>query len=209
MKTALDIFIILLLFGAFAAAHSFLATDYVKKNISLRAGNKAAFYRIFYNAFSVITFAALLEVTPKPDQLVYELRYPWDIIFFALQALSLAGAVWSFASMDFYELSGLNNVKRYFRGTFNPENPEEGMRLSIKGPHKISRHPAYFFIILFLAFRAYMNLFFLVFFVCCTAYFFIGAYFEEKKLIRRFGNEYIEYAKRTSKIFPFKFSKMM
>jgi protein-S-isoprenylcysteine O-methyltransferase Ste14 len=38
-----------------------------------------------------------------------------------------------------------------------------------------------------------MDLFYLTFFICIVAYFYIGSYFEEKKLVRQFGEVYENY----------------
>jgi len=205
MKTVLDIALIILLFGIFGFLHSFLATDSFKKNLANSIGAKTAFYRLFYNIFALVSFIALISICPKPDQLIYELKYPYDLFVFGIQAVWLFGALWSFGSMNLMELSGISQVQRYYRGTFNPEQIDEEQKLIIKGVHRISRHPAYLFIILFLAFRPYMDVFYLVFFICTIAYFYIGSYFEEKKLIAKFGDEYLDYKKKVSKIFPFKF----
>jgi methanethiol S-methyltransferase len=202
MKTAEDIFLIVLLFGLFGFSHSFLASNKIKKNIAEKTGIKIAFYRIFYNIISLVSFIAVIELSPKPDQIIYELRYPYDLIAFGFQALSLFGIVWSFANMDWGELTGMAQIARYSKDNYNAEEMDARQKLIIKGPYKICRHPLYLFFILFLAFRPYMNLFYLVMFICCTAYFFIGAHFEEKKLIENLGDEYIEYTKRTGKIFP-------
>lgn len=204
MKTAADIVLIVFLFGLFGFVHTYLASNKIKKSIAERTGVKIAFYRFFYNVISVITFLALLEVCPKPDQLIYELHYPYDMIIFILQAISLAGVVWSFYCMDFKELMGISQVKRYYAGVYVPEHLDADQKLEIKGAYRISRHPLYFFMILFFGLRPYMDLFYLVSFVCCTVYCFIGAYYEEKKLVERFGDEYSEYKKRVSRIFPLK-----
>lgn len=206
MKTVLDIFLIVLLFGIFGFLHTFLASNKIKKNIAERTGNKTAFYRLFYNAVSMITLITVIELSPKPDLIIYELRNPYDIIAFVLQVLSMLGIVWSFAYMDWGELSGAAQADRYFKGTYKIEEMDAKQEMITKGPYKISRHPLYLFFILFLAFRPYMDLFFLVIFICSVVYCFIGAHYEERKLIEKFGDEYIEYRNRTGKIFPVKFN---
>jgi protein-S-isoprenylcysteine O-methyltransferase Ste14 len=52
-----------------------------------------------------------------------------------------------------------------------------------------------------------MDLFYLTFFACVVVYFYIGSYYEEKKLVRLFGQEYINYRKEVPGIFPVKFYK--
>lgn len=205
MKTAIDIVLILCGFGLFGFIHSYLASNEIKKRIAERAGDKTALYRLFYNAVALITLTALFALLPKPDILIYELKYPFDMIVFALQIPALAGVIWSFAVMDLKELSGIAQLMRYYRGTYKPEELDGEQKLILHGPHKISRHPMYTFFILFLALRPAMDLFYLTILICTIAYFYIGAYFEEKKLIERFGVEYLEYKKKVSGIMPVKF----
>jgi protein-S-isoprenylcysteine O-methyltransferase Ste14 len=78
------------------------------------------------------------------------------------------------------------------------------MTLKIEGPYKYMRHPVYFFSILFLIFRPYMDLTYLTLVICLIAYFYIGSYYEEKKLIEVFGDEYKVYQKNVPRIFPLK-----
>jgi len=47
-----------------------------------------------------------------------------------------------------------------------------------------------------------MDLFYLTFFLLIVAYFYIGAYYEEKKLVRIFGEVYSRYQKSVPQIFP-------
>jgi protein-S-isoprenylcysteine O-methyltransferase Ste14 len=49
-----------------------------------------------------------------------------------------------------------------------------------------------------------MDLFYLTFFACIVVYFYIGSYYEEKKLTEHFGEIYPEYKKSVPRIFPFK-----
>ena len=205
MKLVFDIFLIVLFFGAFGFIHSFLASAKIKKNITAQAGNKIAFYRLFYNVTSVITFIAFYELAPKPDGLIYELKPPYDIIAFIIESVLVLIIVWVFRYMDIAEFLGISQINRYYKGTYNTDALDAVQKLEIKGPFKISRHPVYFFSILFLGIRSYMDVFYLVFFLCLTAYFYIGAYYEEKKLLAQFGEEYANYMKTTPKIFPIKF----
>jgi protein-S-isoprenylcysteine O-methyltransferase Ste14 len=100
----------------------------------------------------------------------------------------------------------LDQIKRFFEKRYSSELDEE-LTLLIKGPYRYSRHPVYFFSIVFLLFRPTMDLFYLTFFVCIVAYFYIGSYYEEKKLVKHFGETYSEYKKSVPRIFPVKIFK--
>ncbi|OGU67368.1 MAG: hypothetical protein A2499_13560 [Stygiobacter sp. RIFOXYC12_FULL_38_8] len=204
---ALDILLIVLLFSLFAFSHTWLASRKFKTALAEKIGNMIAFYRMFYNVSSILFFLAFIAVAPKPDVIIYDLQFPFDIITFALQVLSLIGLIWTFSQFDSKEFLGISQIIRYFNGTYKAETLDEKQELKFGGAFKLSRHPVYLFSILFLGFRPQMSLFYLILFICCVVYFYVGSIYEEKKLVEVFGNEYREYQKRTTRIFPFRLIK--
>ena len=82
------------------------------------------------------------------------------------------------------------------------EELDEVSVLRVDGPYKYSRHPIYLFSILFLVFRPQMQVGYLFMTILIIAYFYIGSWFEEKRLISRFGDDYLNYQKTTGRIFP-------
>ncbi|MEW6703063.1 MAG: isoprenylcysteine carboxylmethyltransferase family protein [Bacteroidota bacterium] len=216
---ALDVLEIILLFSLFAFSHTLLASRKIKKEIASgifhrsensgkllekKTGSKIAFYRLFYNFSSLIIFIAFYSIAPRPDVIVYDLRFPFDIITFALQILSLTGIIWAARSFDLKEFLGIAQIKRYMRGEYNVDDLDENSKLKVDGAYKLVRHPLYLFFILFLGLRPTMNLFYLTTFVCIVVYFYVGSIYEEKKLVERFGDEYREYQKRVPRLFPLK-----
>lgn len=69
--------------------------------------------------------------------------------------------------------------------------------------YKYTRHPLYFGGIMGLWFTPVMSTTHLVFAILLTAYFFIGAIFEERDLIKEFGETYRAYAGKTPMMVPF------
>lgn len=104
--------------------------------------------------------------------------------------------------IDIWEFAGIKQVKRYLEGTYKSDDLDEKYELREDGPFKYTRHPIYLFSSLFLMLRPTMDFFYLIFLINMVLYFYIGSYFEEKKLITIFGNRYIEYQKKVPKIFP-------
>jgi amino acid transporter len=176
----LDIILIILLYSLFAISHSFLALSKIKRAIAEKAGVKIAFYRLFYNISSII-------------------------FLLALYIISLWGLIWAGKSIDWEEFLGITQIKRYFRNEYNIEDLDEKPSLDVTGAFKFVRHPIYFFSVLFLGLRPTMNLFYLIVFICTVFYFYIGSFYEEKKLIEIFGNEYIEYKRKVPRLFPIMF----
>jgi len=205
--TAVDIFIIILLFTLFAFSHTLLASNKTKKAIAEKLGEKIAFYRVFYNLSSLLLFIVFYVLAPKPNVIVYDLQFPFDIITFALQVLSLIGLVWATRPVNLNEFIGVSQIKRYLRGEYKVEDLDEKLTLKIEGAYKFVRHPIYLFSILFLGLRPTMSLFYLIMFLCIVVYFYVGSIFEERKLIEAFGNDYLEYQLRVPRIFPLNFRR--
>ena len=199
-----NIFIIILLFALFAFSHSLLASNKIKKVIIEKLGVKIAFYRLFYNFSSLLFFIVFYATAPKPKVIIYDLQFPFDIITFALQVLSLIGLVWATGPIELKEFLGTAQVERYLRGEYKVEDLDEKQTLKIEGAFKFVRHPVYLFSILFLGFRPTMSLFYFVMFICIVVYFYAGSIYEERKLVEKFGDKYREYQKRVPRIFPLK-----
>ncbi|KAB2841082.1 MAG: isoprenylcysteine carboxylmethyltransferase family protein [Melioribacteraceae bacterium] len=200
----IDVLIIIFLFVLFGISHTILASNKIKQRIVEGAGNKIAYYRLFYNFISLISFLIIYEISPKPDVVIYDLNYPWDIIILVPQVLSLFGLIWSVKHVDLKEFLGISQIKRYLKNEYKINELDEHSELIIKGAYKYSRHPIYFFSILFLGFRPVMDVFYLTFFFCLIVYFIIGSVYEEKKLVEKFGAEYLEYQKRVPALIPYK-----
>ncbi|GAB4145066.1 MAG: hypothetical protein Fur0015_12570 [Ignavibacteriales bacterium] len=202
MNLFFDVVIIILLFALFGISHSFLASDSLKKKLAEKIGNRIAFYRLFYNVSSFFLFIVIYEISPKPDVMIYDLDYPIDIIILALQVFPIAGLIWSMRQNDLKEFLGINQIIRYLRNEYDYLELDEKSVFRKDGAYKYSRHPIYFFSIIFLLLRPSMDLFYLTFVLILTAYFFVGSIYEERKLISKFGNDYLVYREQVPRIFP-------
>lgn len=199
---ALDVVIIFFLFLLFAVSHTWLASRKIKNALAEKIGAKIAFYRLFYNVSSVLFLAVFFVLSPHPDIIVYDLQFPFDIITFALQVLSLIGLIWAARGISLKEFAGIAQIERFIRGEYNTAELDEKQILKTDGAFRLVRHPIYLFSILFLGSRPTMNLFYLIMFICMVIYFYAGSVFEERKLVEIFGDEYREYQLRVPRIFP-------
>jgi len=203
-----DVLIIVTAFFLLGYSHSILASNKIKEILTKKYGNKIAFYRIFYNIVSLITFGLIYYNLPRPQAVIYDLQFPFDIIILSIQILGLFGMFWAGSFIDVKEFLGISQIKRYLNGAYSMSDLDEKKELVISGAYKYSRHPIYFFSIVFIGARPSMNVFSFTIFVLAVLYFIIGAYYEEKKLVGFFGNEYSEYKKNVPMIVPYKiFSK--
>jgi protein-S-isoprenylcysteine O-methyltransferase Ste14 len=204
MILAADVAITIVLISIFCISHSILASNKVKKVFQNRFGHLIAFYRFGYNILSVITFIIIYKMLPDIDVIIYDLPAPFDLIILSLQLSSLLGFVWSAKYFSAGEFAGWSQLKRSKNGNYNLDDLDEKSELKIEGPYKYSRHPIYFFSIMFLLMRPAMGLTYFIIVIIFVVYFYIGSVFEEKRLVEKFGDDYVNYQKSVPRILPIK-----
>lgn len=178
-----------------AVVHSLLAAHGAKA-LSARIFGQIAtnrFYRFGYNVFSVLTFLPLLAMLVLlPDQFLYSIPAPWLFFTLALQVVALVGVL----QTGVWDFIGLGQLFR----TTSPST--EAARLTIHGLYRYVRHPLYTASLVFLWLTPEMTVNRLVLWVMFSLYFVIGAYFEERKLLREFGQQYADYKAKTPMLLP-------
>ena len=181
-------------FIIFAALHSLLATDYIKKKAEKQLKHQFRFYRIFYNFISFIIFAPVLLVwimytsSTPPVYSIPEWLYPF-ILLIRLAAIGLFSyAVYQTDVLDF---AGIRQI------TGKSKN-----MLITKGAYGIVRHPLYTGGIIILFTKTNVTQLDLAAFMLVSLYLIIGALLEERRLISIFGEEYRKYQQDVSMFIP-------
>lgn len=205
MNYVVDVIVLVFLFALYGFIHSVIASEKIKVIFKKRFGKLIAFYRLLFNVFAFVGLYLIWDLAPHPSLQIYKLPPPYDYLVLIPQFISLAGIIWCFKYICFKEFIGLNQIDRYLKNEYSESDLDENYTLRIEGPYKYSRHPIYFLSIIILMFRAEMSLFYLTMFISFTAYFYIGSYYEEKKMVRLFGDDYRNYQKKVPRIFPIKF----
>jgi len=203
IENLIDVFVILILFTLFGILHSFLASKKIKTFVKGKAGDFMAFYRLAYVIISLLSFYLIYQYSPRPDVKIYDLKSPFDFIILIPQFLALAGIIWSLKYFCIKEFLGINQVFRWINKNYDREELDEHMTLVAEGPYKFVRHPLYFFSIIFILARPAMNLFDVTFIIGIIFYFYIGSFYEERKLADKFGKQYLEYQKYVPRLIPF------
>jgi protein-S-isoprenylcysteine O-methyltransferase Ste14 len=85
------------------------------------------------------------------------------------------------------------------RQLFEEERPG---RLVTAGVYRFIRHPLYTFGLLVLWFTPSVSLNAFMLYLAFTAYILVGIFFEERKLLREFGQEYADYKSVTPMLIP-------
>ena len=151
------------------------------------------FYRLFYNVFSVLSFAPIFYlVFALPSKNLYQAPAPWNYLMLAGQGLSALLLLVAVLQTDTLSFVGLRQL-------FEDEKNGE---LVTRGLYHLMRHPLYTFGLLFLWLSPEMTVNSFVFYILLTFYILVGAYFEERKLLREFGQAYADYKDSTPMLIP-------
>ena len=186
----MSIFLILLSLAIWGVIHSILASHFAKDMLK---GVFGRLYRLGYNVFAVVSFAPILYLAATlPDAPVYRIPAPWSFVMMGIQLLSALLLLIALLQTDTLSFVGLRQL-------FEEEKTE---RLITRGLYKLIRHPLYTFSLLFVWFTPTMSRNSLTLYVGVTLYLFVGAYFEERKLLREYGEDYAEYKRKTPMMIP-------
>ena len=198
---------VILIFFSFAFVHSLCVTSFIKSQTQRLCGKTfvKVFYRFFYTCFSVITlFIAIYLINMIPD--VYWFRGPawFRWIMHAIQIAGLIFGTLSFKVITSHEFVGITQVWRYLTKK-EVKGDAEGItqtRLVKTGVYGFVRHPLYLAGIIISTFEPNITRNWLTVSILADIYFIFGAFMEEKRLIKTFGDEYIEYIKQVPRFLP-------
>ena len=152
------------------------------------------FYRFAYNIFSVISFAPILWLmVALPDQPLYSIPKPWMYLALTGQALAVVLLVAGVLQTDTLSFVGLRQLFA------EKERPSQ---LVTRGLYRWVRHPLYAAGLLFIWLTPVVSQNSLIVFIAATCYIFVGALFEERKLVREFGVTYTDYKAVTPMLIP-------
>ncbi|MGE5642069.1 MAG: methyltransferase family protein [Byssovorax cruenta] len=174
--------------------HSLLASTGIKDLVRRLYGNGLMkFYRLLYNLFAVISFLPVLYLMiTLPDRALYRVSPPSDLLMRAGQGAALVLLIVAALQTDLLAFAGLRQL-------FQEEKPGS---LITKGLYRFVRHPLYTFGLLVLWLSPKMSLNSFVVYAALTMYVFAGIIFEERKLLREFGQDYANYRSATPMLIP-------
>lgn len=165
---------------AYAGLHSLLAADRVKDAVASCCPRFFRRYRLTYTVISLVTLYPLIPLSAgSPTLYVVEGHERW--VMRLVQAIGLAGFAWSVRAIDLGRFLGWRSA------TVDDET------LATGGPYRVCRHPLYFFASLFLAAKPTVTAAYALFTVWTVAYFWIGSWVEERRLLASYGSAYREY----------------
>ena len=189
-------FIILLAFALYGIVHSWLASMRFKAWLRGKLGEPRVqrYYRLVFNIIGTVTLIPILWLAAVlPDRPAYVIPYPWRWLSYAGQLLGtwiLWASLRQTGTTDFLGLGQLTQ----------PE--AKAPSLTVGGMYAWMRHPLYTGSMLALWLLPQMTSNLLALNLGISLYFWIGAIFEERKLVRHFGRAYEDYRARTPMFVP-------
>jgi protein-S-isoprenylcysteine O-methyltransferase Ste14 len=190
-----------LAWAVFAVFHSLTISEGYERMARRAMGGRAfdACHRLLFTVYSTVaTVVTLLYLHSIPDAPLYRIDGWPRIPFHAAQAAGAALLLWT--PWDLPEFIGLRQLRRSLRG----EPPEDGggKRLFTGKAYGLVRHPIYLGCSLLLAFHPEHTRNSLASTAAIVAYFYVGTFFEERRLERTFGEAYREYRRRVPRFIP-------
>ena len=174
--------------------HSLLASVGVKNFLRRILGDRfMKFYRLLYNVFAVVSIAPVLYLMISlPDKTLYQVPTPWNYFMLAGQGLSVLFLFVAVLQTDLLSFAGLRQLVQ----------EEKAGNLVTNGLYRSVRHPLYTFSLLILWLSPSMSINSFIVYSALTIYILIGIVFEERKLLREYGQVYVEYRSSTPMLFP-------
>jgi protein-S-isoprenylcysteine O-methyltransferase Ste14 len=187
------ILVAMLIYGL---VHSWLASLGFKAWVQHWLGERGSrIYRLAYNLFAVVSLLPVLVLPALlPDQPLYAIPFPWLLISLALQGLAVVALLLGLLQTGLWSFLGLSQL--------NGGSPSGPSKLVVRGLYRWVRHPLYSAGLVFIWLTPLMTTNLLAFNLGATIYLIVGALFEERKLLREFGEEYANYRARTPMLVP-------
>ena len=198
----MNLFWFCLLWIVWCAMHSILINPLAIKHLKNRMGDKAVYYRLTYNVFSLLTLFPLLIIT-WIDQ--GDVVFSWSGWTVVIRLLFFVGAMVCFLGgakgYDVQTFLGLKQIREGRESLLLSDDQS----FSEAGIFGLIRHPWYVgsFLFVWSIFGTYYEKNFACVLIL-SCYLVLGTYLEERKILAEHGDMYRRYQARVSMFFPIK-----
>jgi|GEM_PF-249505 len=182
---------------AFALQHSIMARAWFKKRWTRLI--PAAAERSTYVLVTGLFLLPMLWLWQPIESVAWTVSSP--ALAAVIRVVAIAGWTYLFVAsyaIDHFELFGLRQVVRHFRG-----RPAPAIPFRERWMYRIDRHPIMTGLLIGLWATPVMRLDHLVFAASLSLYLVVGVMFEERALRRELGGVYDDYARRVGTVVPF------
>lgn len=179
--------------------HSVYASQAVKNWFIKNIGWFYPYYRFTYVLFSIVAMLYLIWLQLViPKTAIIERSIILDVIGYVMLGVGSVFSIYAFKNYSLKEFMGVRQAQK---------EPAEPTKLVTDGFNGIVRHPLYLSMIILLI--GYWFLSFTtedaVFLGVTIIYVIIGSWFEEKRLVAEFGDEYRQYQAKVYRLIPYIF----
>ncbi len=194
--TILSPLLILLAIAAYGLLHSWLASLQAKALARRSLGPTVdRVYRLAYNIVALVSLLPVLALPAiLPDQTLYTIPWPWTLLTLTIQALALLALAVGVLQTGLWSFLGLEQLLS--------SSQSGASHLVVGGLYRWVRHPLYTAGMIFIWLTPLMTVNVLILNLGLSAYLVIGAFFEERKLLREYGEGYRQYRQRTPMFLP-------
>jgi protein-S-isoprenylcysteine O-methyltransferase Ste14 len=190
------------LWGSWCTVHSLVTEDRVINTHPLDDTLSARYYRFLYVCFAAVSFSAVLPIIPRAGEIVlWSWEGPWKALQLALWGVAIAMGYLSLRFQDVWAFLGL----RPLAARCSREKRED--KLITYGTYGVIRNPQFAAGLLFLWTRDISDTA-LITNLVLTAYLILGAKLEERKLVVKFGDQYLRYKSAVPAFIPKKLPRM-
>jgi protein-S-isoprenylcysteine O-methyltransferase Ste14 len=193
VSSSLVIIIAIFLWGL---VHSLLASFATKERVHRWFGTGSdRWYRLAYNVISILTFLPILGLLAMdPGKTLYTIPTPWSYLALLGQLIAVAAIGVGLLQTGLWSFLGIQQLL--------VDSPENKPPMVTKGLYRWVRHPLYTAGLLFIWLTPLMTVNLLILNLGLTIYLVVGAIYEERKLVREFGEAYREYQGQVPMLIP-------
>ncbi len=202
MSMMIDYIWLALLWTTYCVVHSALISISVTGWFKQVLADRYRFYRLLFNAFSVITLIPLVIYSHSPrfdSELLFAWSGPLRIVRHCLVSIAALLVV---AGARHYSLLQFLGVLQIRANSIHGAMTSSGA-FDARGVLSIIRHPWYTAVLIFL-WTSNLKMATLTTNLVLSAYIVVGTYLEERKLVIEFGDEYRRYQDQVSMFIPIK-----
>ncbi len=154
--------------------------------------------RATYVLFSSVALILLFALWRPLGGVIWSVEDPTGrLVLRGLFAFGWALILYSTFLINHFDLFGLRQVWLYLLG-----RSQDGLRFTTPGPYRLVRHPLYVGWLFAFWMTPVMTFAHLLFSVATTAYILLAIQFEERDLVREFGDTYEEYRRSVPMLVP-------
>lgn len=187
--------VLVILWALFYFLHSVFADMKIKRKFKGWLGTKFIWYRLLYSLFATIHFLGIFVFTATLQEVPLFSAFPLTSYFgYMLATFGTIILVKSFQKLNPFEFIGVSPSDEFSKAD----------QLVVSGLHAYVRHPIYAGLILvFVGYSLVQPMLSSVIHLgMLISYLPIGIYFEEKKLIEKFGQAYHRYKLKVPALIP-------